>query len=410
MVSPFIKTPIMALTTTTQVTETLDRAKAILIALPKIWTIDAVSTALALARILERRDKKVEIVCDGFAAPESLRFLTGIERVAPEIRKLQSFTIGLNISRAKVDELSYDIVGNELRIVVTPKSGQYDARDVRTSVSSHRYDTIVALDARDYASLGDVFSRHTDFFYHRPVININHEPAGEHFGNINLIDITATSVAELVYRACKDAGSAFLNEEVATGLLAGVIAKTRSFKTENVTPKTLEMAADLVSAGARREQIVRSLYRTRSLSTLKLWGRALARLKFDPGANLATTALTRQDFVQAGADEAHLPDVIDELIANSPEAEIVCLLYESPSGEPTVCGLVSALKHADALGLVRHLKPVGDRRLARLCFPGADLIEVERTVLQSINAALGKVPAAQSHPRQVNSPTPALAP
>ncbi|MEK9152273.1 MAG: hypothetical protein AAB692_02810 [Patescibacteria group bacterium] len=380
----------MALSPTNQIVETLDCGKNILIACPKSWTVDAVASALALGRILERRGKKVEIVCDGFSAPEMLNFLPGIDRIAPEIRKLQSFTIALNAAKAKVDELSYDMVGDELRIIVTPKSGQYQARDVRTAASDYRYDAIVTLDARDYASLGQVFSRHTDFFYHRPVVHFAHEPSSEHFGNVNVIDITATSCAELVYRVFKDSGAAFLNEEIATGLLAGVISKTRSFKTENVTPKTLEMAADLVTAGGKHDQVVRSLYRTRTLSTLKLWGRALARIKFDPSANLAWTALTRQDFVQAGADEAYLPEVIDELIANSPEAEIVCLLYEAPAGEPTVCGLVSALKHADALGLVSTLKPEGTHRLARLCFPNANLIEVERTVLQSIKMSLGK--------------------
>ncbi|HSD12180.1 MAG TPA: hypothetical protein VLC10_01360, partial [Patescibacteria group bacterium] len=164
-------------------------------------------------------------------------------------------------------------------------------------------------------------------------------------------------------------------------------------------PRTLDIASELVSAGAKREEIVQNLYRTRTISTLKLWGRALARLKFDPGIKMAWTLLVRQDFIHAGATEEHLPDVIDELIMNSPEAEIVGLLYEQESPtEPGkvagVCALVSTEKHADALGLLPGLKPDGTRRMARVCFPTTAIMDAEKSVLAAINKSLGKTPRA----------------
>ena len=205
----------------------------------------------------------------------------------------------------------------------------------------------------------------------------------------------------------KKTGEHFLTEEVATCLLTGIIAKTRSFKTANVTPKTLEFASELVAAGARREDIVQNLYRTRSIATLKLWGRALARLKFDPVTKMAWTLLVRQDFIHSGASEENLPDVIDELIVNSPEAEITGLFYEQESlTEPGkisgVCSLISSEKHASALGLVAGLKPEGTHKLARLCFPSVTILDAEKTVLNAIHASLGKMTLAQPTP---NSPT-----
>ncbi|MEY4745098.1 MAG: hypothetical protein RL272_1043, partial [Candidatus Parcubacteria bacterium] len=278
-----------------------------LITFRKEWSVDAIASALALAKFLEKKGKRVDVVADGFSAPKSLRFLPGIENVKPTFNRLRKFVIHLDVSKTKIDELSYDIEGDKLRIHVTPKEGRFDGKDVTTASTDFKYDCIITVDTPDYGALGTLFSANTEFFYDRPTINIDHEPANEQYGNLNCVDITATSTAEVVHSLLKSTGEHFLTEDVATCLLAGIISKTRSFKTSSVTPRTLDIASELVSAGAKREEIVQNLYRTRTISTLKLWGRALARLKFDPGIKMAWSLLVRQDFIHAGATEEHLP-------------------------------------------------------------------------------------------------------
>ncbi len=102
---------------------------------------------------------------------------------------------------------------------------------------------------------------------------------------------------------------------------------------------------------------------------------------------MAWTVLVHQDFVQAGVTEDHLPDVIDELIANAPDAEVIAVLYEK---DDTVCGIISSEKHPDTHGLVAGLKPEGPRRHARLCFTGIGMIEAEKQVLAAVRKSLGK--------------------
>ncbi len=385
----------MALPADKQFLEAVRRSSHILVTFRRDWSVDAVASALAVARILEKKGKRVEVVADGFVPTKQIGFLPQADAVKPAFNQLQKFIINLDVSRHKIDELSYDLEGDRLRIYITPKDGQFDGRDVTTAASDFKYDLIISVDTPDYPSLGGLFTANTDFFYHRPVINIDSDPANENYGNINAVDITATSSAEVVYSLFKSMGEHFLDEDIATCLLAGMIAKTRSFKTPSVTPKTLEAASELMAAGARRDEIVQNLYRTRSLSTLKLWGRALARLKYDAEAKFAWTLLVRQDFIHAGAKEEFLPDVIDELIANSPEAEIIGILYEQE--HPTdkgrtagICALVSSEKYSDAQGLVSSLRPDGTRKLARICFPGANLIEAEKSVIAAIYKTIGK--------------------
>ncbi len=385
----------MALPADKQFLEAVRRSSHILVTFRRDWSVDAVASALALGLILEKKGKRVEIVADGFIPSKQIGFLPKLDGIKPAFSQLQKFIINLDVSHRKIDELSYDLEGDRLRIYITPRDGQFDSRDVTTAASDFKYDLIIAVDTPDYPSIGGLFTANTDFFYHRPVINIDSDPANENFGNINAVDITATSSAEVVYSLFRAMGEHFLDEDVATCLLAGMIAKTRSFKTASVTPKTLEAASELMAAGARRDEIVQNLYRTRSLSTLKLWGRALARLKYDAEAKFAWTLLVRQDFIHAGAKEEFLPDVIDELIANSPEAEIIGILYEqehpADKGRTAgICALISSEKYADAQGLVSSLRPEGSRKLARICFPGANLIEAEKSVLAAIYKTIGK--------------------
>jgi hypothetical protein len=98
--------------------------------------------------------------------------------------------------------------------------------------------------------------------------------------------------------------------------------------------------------------------------------------------------------VHAGTDDECLPEVIDELMTTAPEAEIVSIIYEKDGGANEapagVCAIVSSDRHADALGLVRDLRPEGHRRLARICFLEENIQSAEKAVLNSIRKALGK--------------------
>ncbi|MFC1787772.1 hypothetical protein ACFLZY_00965, partial [Patescibacteria group bacterium] len=161
---------------------------------------------------------------------------------------------------------------------------------------------------------------------------------------------------------------------------------TKSFKSKRVTPKTLQTASKLMSKGARRETVVQSLYRTRSVQTLKLWGRALARLKTTDHHKLVWTLLSQQDFMHSGAEEEDLPDVIDELIASSPDAQIVVLLYEDR--ERHVCGLVRAEKPHDAIALTAAFKPSGTREEIRLCFTDKNIIQVEKELISGLKQTI----------------------
>ncbi|MBU0598545.1 DHH family phosphoesterase, partial [Patescibacteria group bacterium] len=320
--------------------------------------------------------------------PPSHQFLPKSKEIHTDLTALRKFIISLDLSRTKVQELSYDISNNEkLDVFITPKDGFFEPRDVTTSASSYEYDLIIVIDSPDLEALGKVYDDNTEFFYHTPIINIDHNPANEYFGEINIIDLVATSISEIVFEFIKELKGGAVDEYIATSLLTGIISKTKSFQSTTVTPKSLAISSYLVENGARRDDIIKNLYRTKAISTLKLWGRALARLKTDYQDRVVWSLLNKQDFQKSGASEESLEGVVDELIINTPKAEVVILLYEREDGIKVI---VSTTKAVDGFLAFKEFRPTGTRNFTRFLIKGRDLLGAEKIVLEVIKKFLHK--------------------
>ncbi len=369
-----------------QVTDLLTRSSNILIALPSHPSTDAVAGGLALFLALEKLGKKTKVVCNDFDLPPHHQFLPKSKEIHTDLTALRKFVITVDMTRTKVEELSYDIAGDKLNIYLTPKNGFYEPRDVTTSVSEYEYDLVVTLDCPDMESLGKLFEQNAEFFYHTPTINIDHNAANEHYGQVNYIELVATSTSEILFDVIKALGPQLLDEYIATGLLTGIISKTKSFQTNSVTPRSLSVASYLIEQGARRDEIIKHLYRTKSVTTLKLWGRTLARLRTDMDGRIVWSVLNRQDFERSGADDSELPGVIDELIINMPQAEVMMLMYEQADQKIGV--IANTVRTVDALTILGPFGPTGTSRYATCALPGTTLAEAERKVLEAVRAEL----------------------
>lgn len=373
----------MVFSLTEQVHESIKKSQGILICLPKNPSTDAIAAGLALFSALEKLDKRSKVVCNEFSLPPHHQFLPKSKEILSDLTSLKKFIISLDVTQARVEELSYDIKDDKLNIFITPKNGSFRERDVSFSSTDYEYDLIFVLDAPDLESLGGLYDDNTEFFYHTPIINIDHSPSNEHFGQINLVDLTATSSSEIVFELIKGLKDDILDEYIATSLLAGIISKTKSFQSTSVTPRSLSIASHLVSSGARREEIVKHLYQTKSIETLKLWGRALARLKQDRENKIVWSLLALDDFDKAGSkNEEDVLSVIDELIVNAPEAEITFILYEKEKN--VIKGVVSTPSKIDSSLMLKEFKPVGSKDFIRIQVEGSDLFTTEKRVMEAI--------------------------
>lgn len=366
----------------------LQRANRPLIVLRETPHADDVATAFALTKALKGMKKEADIVSGGGPAPQSLAFLEG-PVIKPAVPNIRSITIHLDVSKTKVDQLSYAVEGDELRVHITPKNGLWTQDDITVATSSYRYDLIIMIGVPDMPALGDFATEYADFIFHTPIINIDHTPANEQYGHVNMVDVTAVANGEVLYEMLSRIDTNMVDASMATCFLTGMIAKTKSFKTPNVTPKTLKVVGTLINAGAKRDEIVEKLYRTRSVETLRLWGRALARLKADTDKHIVWTLLTKDDFLHAGTDERALDDIVEELLMQSPEAHVVAIFHEHADGYVAV--RLHAERPHDALHLGAPFKASGTREAARLIVTNPDIVAAERTIITHLQQVLSSV-------------------
>lgn len=338
----------MSLTTFQQFHEAINRARTVLVLCRASASVDEVSTALALGELLRQSGKQADIVSDGFVAPQSLKFIPEITSVKSHIGQLHQFLIKLSVGDHGVESVHHELVGNELVVTVTPKSGVFTKELIHTASTEFKYDLIVTVGAQDLASLGAVYTQNTALFDAVPLLAIDHSPANEYFGHMNYVDVTLTSNAEVIYSLFATSAQHEIKPAIANMLLTGMIAATQSFKTRHVNARTLQTASALIALGADRELIVHHLYRQRSVATLKLWGAALTHVQTDPQLPLMWSSLTREDFARAGASEQDLSALIDELISTAPSAKVFALIYERPSNPDELVVIVDAQKPHNA--------------------------------------------------------------
>ncbi len=367
-----------------QIFQQISQANNTLIVFKKNWDLDTVVSGLAMANFLEKIDKKANIACDNFVLADKFAFLIDANLIKPEISNLKKFVISLNTSQIKAKKVSYELLDDKLNFIIVPENGEFDKSDVTTSNSHYQFDLIITINTLDLKSLGNIYYKNTQFFYDLPIINIDHHSANEGYGQINLVELTATSTSEIVYDLIKSYDEKLLDKKIATLLLAGIIAETYSFKTNKVTPKSLQTAAQLIDLGAEREKIISKLYRSKTIANLKLWGRILARINIEADNKLVWSTLSKIDFIKTQAKgNDNLIDIIDELIINIPKIEIIVLIYQLPEENKTY-GLIYSVGNIEAVRLGKKFNAQGDKKIAKFSLGIEDILEAEQKIIEEI--------------------------
>jgi len=381
----------MALTQIEQIKAQFANADRILITFAKNFNADSISSALILFLFLKHLGKDVVVFCEDFYTPKTLGFLPYIDKISSTPNEVNQFVINLDLTHTKVKEFSYDTEGERLRIFITPENGEFTEKDVEIQGKAHTtYDLIITVGTQDLESLGTFFDEQAENFYETPLINIDNHSGNESYGQINVLDLTAVSVTEMLYRLCKELDSEFMTEEIATLILTGMITRTKSFKTAIVTPQALRIASTLVEHGAAREEIVKNIYQNHSLNTLKLWGRVLARLKSRVNNQLVWSLISQEDFHLAGATSENFEGMTDELIVSVPQARVIVLLFEQ-EGDGIIQVWIRAVKNIDALALSAQLGAKGSRSFAKITLDHTDLKTAEAQVIRTIQETMEKM-------------------
>ena len=144
------------------------------------------------------------------------------------------------------------------------------------------------------------------------IINIDHHHDNTRFGDLNLVETSASSTAEIVYRLGRELGGQ-LTPEIASALYVGLVTDTGKFMYENTDAGTHRIAADLIDAGVEVDDTYRRLYEHVPIEKLRLVSRALNGIEMHCDDRLVLTYVTAADYEATGAGEEMTEGIIDHL-------------------------------------------------------------------------------------------------
>jgi nanoRNase/pAp phosphatase (c-di-AMP/oligoRNAs hydrolase) len=199
-------------------------------------------------------------------------------------------------------------------------------------------------------------------------------------------------VAEILSSLFEKYEELLIDEDIATALLTGIITKTNSFQHARTTPSAFAAASRLITQGARQQEIVKNIFKTKPLPLLKIWGRALARLKTVEDRAAAYSVLAKADFEKSEAAPELLPLVLQEFVEHVSSFKLVAVLAES--GENEIKIMIALHKPLRMEQIQNVLQPnskvldlqINGYQLLEATFLGIDLSTAETKLLEVIKS------------------------
>lgn len=173
-------------------------------------------------------------------------------------------------------------------------------QSVRTDVpDGARFDVGFIVDAGELRRAGDWIRDAC-----RTLINIDHHPHSEDFGDIYWVDERASATGVLIYRLLQAAGWP-ISLDVATCLYTTILSDTGSFRYSNADPEAFRVAGEMVAKGVDPWSIASGLYESQEESRLRLLGMALPTLDVSPCGTYAAITVTSEMLAAAGSRPEH---------------------------------------------------------------------------------------------------------
>lgn len=190
------------------------------------------------------------------------------------------------------------------------------------------------------------------------ILNFDHHVTNERFGTVNIVDVTASSTTEVVYRFLQYHGLA-LTSVVATCLLTGVMTDTGNLTNPATTESAFVTAAELLRHGGKIHEIANRLVRNKTVAMLRLWGIVLSRLKHDPTLGISSTVIFLHDIVQCRVASDSVEGIAN-FLGMYLDSRVVLVLREA---EPHVFkGSLRTTEHIDLSLVARRLGGGGHKK------------------------------------------------
>ncbi len=144
------------------------------------------------------------------------------------------------------------------------------------------------------------------------LVNIDHHISNEGFGDINIVNTAAISTTQVVYDLFKETGFN-INVKMATALYAGLLDDSKCFLHAKTSESTFLMAAELLRCGADSKMVVKKLFHTNSLASLRLKGLLFEQLRLRCSGQVAILHVSIESLEKSGALPQNAESALEEL-------------------------------------------------------------------------------------------------
>jgi phosphoesterase RecJ-like protein len=167
------------------------------------------------------------------------------------------------------------------------------------------------------------------------VLVVDHHAHGSDLGDaVRCVDPSAAATAAVVEELLRRLDVP-LDQATATCLYAGLVTDTGSFAHSVTTPAVHRLAARLLAAGARPDEVARRVWGTRPLAVVGLLAAALARVRYDAaaagGRGAVWTWAGRDDIAGQGLALEDV-DAVMEAIRVTAEADVAVVAKQDVDG------------------------------------------------------------------------------
>jgi bifunctional oligoribonuclease and PAP phosphatase NrnA len=192
---------------------------------------DAISSVLACSMLLDSLDKKYVIILHDQVIEEKYNFFKNWQKITSFDKSLlASYQSQINAA------LIFDAPGN-----------------------------------RRIGDVAEILSENIE------VVKIDHHPVETNYGPLDWVDLSASSVASMIYDLIS-ASSVALNQKMAEAIYTGIIYDTGRLSFSNTRAKDLEICGHLVKLGVEPGKITNRLFFDNSALALKIIGIGLSNL------------------------------------------------------------------------------------------------------------------------------------
>ncbi len=239
-----------------QLVDKLNRVNNVLITVSSNPSIDQLTSALAIALMVNHLNKRGVAVFSG-EMPQSLNFLQPEKTFESNADSLRDFII--SISKEKAGRLRVNPDGDFVKVYITPYRSKITPADLTFEDGDFNVELIIALGVNSQDDLDQAIAAHGKIFHDAVTATINLNPVQDELGTISWQGNGETCYAQLTTDLIKaisnDAVPALLDSSIATTLLTGVVAATDQFRNSATTAEVMSLASYLMDCGANQQLI-----------------------------------------------------------------------------------------------------------------------------------------------------------